>query len=140
MVKIGYELVGNELVKIRNELVKMGYELAGNELVKVRVDLYPLLQYSHFSLPITQVPDFLILEFVFWRQKTRHFYILLPNRIILLYHECIRYLDMICFRIIWFEKKTYKYIYLVCFHEFKIHVYNMDAIVRCQFAIYIIIA
>ena len=33
---MGYELVGNELVKIGNELVKMGYEL-----VKVRVDMYP---------------------------------------------------------------------------------------------------
>jgi len=39
---MGYELVGNELVKIGNELEKLGYELVGNELVKVRVDLYPL--------------------------------------------------------------------------------------------------
>ena len=42
LVKMGYELVGNELVKIGNELEKLGYELVGNELVKVRVDLYPL--------------------------------------------------------------------------------------------------
>ena len=34
------------ILKIGDELVKMGYELVGNELVKVRVDLYPLYPIS----------------------------------------------------------------------------------------------
>jgi len=38
-----YEFI---ILKIGDELVKMGYELVGNELVKVRVDLYPLYPIS----------------------------------------------------------------------------------------------
>ena len=47
------------------ELVKIGYELVGYELVKVRVDLYPIYHPFHASLPVISPYWFTLLAMLF---------------------------------------------------------------------------